>query len=257
MRLRPIAFALLVVACTTVVTVPAHGQPAEAVQAFEAGNAHYEQGDYASAITAYERALEAGYASGPLYHNMGNAYYRIDQIGRAVLAYERARALIPDQPELLHNLEMARARTTDRFSPRPLPVWVNAWRAVVRAVGAWGFFAIGLALYLTATALAGYRIWTGTQNAWYRRAFAATLLAGLLVLTAAFAASSAPHFNRTAVVLADTVSLYTAPGVDAEVARDLHEGTVLDVVRDAGSWFEVRLPNGTRGWLSSDAVATV
>lgn len=254
MRPRLILLAFLLGA---VLAPAAAGQPAEAVRAFEVGNARYAEGDYAGALTAWEGAREAGYVSGALLYNMGNAYYRLDDVGRAVLFYERARLLLPDQPELAHNLEMARARTEDRFARLPPPVWTRAWRGVVRAVGAGGLFGAGLALYLAAAALASVRVLRGPRGAWHRRALAVSAVLATVLLGAAFAASLDGRLGRAAVVLAPAAPLRDAPDPAAEASLDVHEGAVVDVVRDEGAWIEVRLPDGTRGWLPADAAEAV
>lgn len=237
--------------------LPARAQVAAAVRAFDEGNGRYVAGEYAEAVAAYETALAAGFASGALYFNMGNAYYRLDQVGQAIRYYEKARRVMPDQAELQHNLAIAQARTVDRFSQLPTPFWTRWWHGLVRVAGAGGLFALGLVLYLAAAVLVAQRIRTGTRNAWHRRALSLSLLCGLVLLTAAFGASLERTLLRQAVVVTDVTPLRATPAPGADALLELHEGLVLDVLQDDGAWVEVRLPNGTAGWLSGDVLAEI
>jgi tetratricopeptide (TPR) repeat protein len=235
----------------------AAAQPTEALRHFDAGNQHYNEGRYSDAISAYRQAYEAGHASGALYFNMGNAYYRLDEVGQAIRYYEKARLLIPESNELLHNLEIARARTQDQFSQLPTPFWVVWWRNLVTAVGALGFFITGLVFYLAAAALVGYPILRGTRGPWYRRSLTVAVLGGLLFFGAAFTASLGNRLNRSAVLLSSQAVLRTAPLPDASTELSIHEGLVLRVLQEQDHWIEVRLPNGTTGWLETDTVGEI
>ena len=235
----------------------ARAQVTEAVRHFDLGNQHYAEGAYQHALTAYEQALASGFASGALYYNMGNAYYRLDELGQAIRHYEKARRFIPDDPQLLHNLEIARSRINAPFSTLPTPIWVTWWKRYVVGAGALVFFLIGLAFYGIAAVLTGHRIWTGTRNPWHRRALSASLILGLVLLGTAFAASLDRTLDRQAVIIVDQVTLRNAPQNDASSELDLHEGVLLDVLGQEDGWIEVRLPNGITGWIEAAAAAEV
>ncbi len=236
---------------------PAAAQLPEAARRFDEGNRHYGAGAYQDALHAYEQALAAGYASGALYYNMGNAYFRLDELGQAIRYYEKARRLMPDDPLLRHNLEITRSRIEAPFSTLPTPLWVTWWRRYVVRLGAWPFFVAGLLGYGLAAALVGYRIWTGTRNAWHRRALSASLLLGLLLLAIAFAAALDRTSGRQAVVVAGRAALHETPTDEAPATLDVPEGIVLDVLHRQDAWMEVRLPNGVTGWIRTAAAAEV
>lgn len=240
---------------TLLAAVPARAQLAAAVRHYDAGNERFRQGDYRGALAAYEQALEAGYASGRLYYNMGNAYYRLDNLGQAIRYYEKARDLTPDDRALLHNLRVARARLVDQFSQVPPPFWAVGWQHVRAAAGLWAYFGVGLAFYLLAAVLLGYRIRTGTRNPWHRRALTVTVLTGGLFLLTAFAASASGP--ERAVLVTPEAALHETPDDDAPASMAVHEGTVVEVLRARGDWAEVRLPNGVTGWLHAGAVAGI
>ncbi|NBC18163.1 MAG: SH3 domain-containing protein [Bacteroidetes bacterium] len=240
------------------VLVPsAHAQPDAARTAFEAGNVRYEAGAYDAALARYRQALDSGYASGALYHNMGNAYFRLDSLGQAVRYYEKARLLLPTDRRLEHNLAIARSRVTDAVPRLPTSPWATWWHRLAARLGAWGFFAAGLLGCGVGLALAAHRIWTGTRAPWHRRTMAVALLVGGLLLAAAFAASLEPRLDRRVVVLAEAIPLREAADDGAASARMLYEGTVLDVLAAQDDWLRVRLSNGATGWVAAPATGAI
>ena len=247
----------LALAITTLLAPNAGAQISEAARQFDQGNQRFEQGAYQDALTAYEQALASGYTGGALYYNMGNAYYRLDELGQAIRHYEKARRFIPDDPQLLHNLEIARSRINAPFSSLPTPIWVRWWKRYVVGTGALAFFIVGLVFYGIAAVLIGHRIWTGTRNPWHRRALSASMIVGLMLLGTALAASLDRTLDRQAVVIVDQVTLRNAPQNDAPSELDLHEGVLLDVLSQEEGWIEVRLPNGVTGWIEADTAADI
>ena len=234
---------------------PAAAQPSEAVRHFDEGNRHYEAGAYDRALDAYQQALGAGYASGALYLNMGNAYFRQDELGQAIRFYEKARRLLPpDDAYLRHNLTVARSRIETPISALPPPVWRVAWERLVLRHGALPFFVAGLFCYALAAVLFGFRLWTRSRNAWLRRALAVSAVLGIGLLAIAFGASLDHRLDRRAVVV-EASALHDAP--DGARDRSVPEGIVVEILDAHDAWVSVRLPDGTTGWLPTDAAADV
>jgi tetratricopeptide (TPR) repeat protein len=71
------------------------------------GEAAFENGDYASAIAAYNAALSLNPNLAEAYNDRGLAYYRREEVDRALLDYERALALRPDYVNALTNHAVA------------------------------------------------------------------------------------------------------------------------------------------------------
>ncbi len=229
----------------------------EAARHFDQGNEHYLVGNYAGALESYTKALNQGFASAALFYNMGNAYYRLDELGEAIRAYERARRLDHDDPEILHNLTIARNDRIDRFSRLPVPYWQRGWQAAVRVVGSWGFFALGYVFWLAAASLLVYRILSGSRNAWLRRGLAVSLVVGCVGLLAAYGASLNGTVNQDGVVVSREVELRIAPDATAQSELTVHEGAEVDILQQRGEWMLVRLPNGVRGWTESKDVGEI
>ena len=239
------------------VVLPVTAQVEDAVLHFDEGNKLYREGQYEEAIIAYERARSAGYTSGILNYNLGNAYYRNDQLGQAIRFYEKARVFMPSNPELVHNLEFARSQTRDQFSQLPVPAWIEWWRTLVAKNGAKPLFYVGLLFYLLAVGLIAHRILKRIKNPWHRRARSVVLVLSILFLSASFLASVQTGTFNQAVVIAEKVQLLEEPSESSVVLLEIHEGILLDLIEQETEWVEVRLPNGTRGWVNVSALAEV
>lgn len=226
-----------------------------AISDFDDGNRRYEMGDFQGAAESYHRALERGYASEALYFNLGNAYFRLDQVGRAIQFYEKARRVAPARAALRHNLSIAREHTEDNFSRLPEPFWMPFWKSTINAVGAGGLFAIGFSFYLLGCAALFLRIRRG-QTPWRRRVATIGLSLAIVILTAGFLASADELRTSDAVVLVDETALLEDP---AGASSDLvvHEGLVVGIVSTSGQWTEIRLPNGSRGWVRSEDLGEI
>ena len=257
-RSIPILCAGAIVLATSLLFAPvARAGLTEAVQAFDQGNRHYAVGNYEAAVQAYEQAISEGYVSAALFHNLGNAYYRQDELGEAVLSYERARRISPGDSQVLHNIALTRERTVDRFTRLPVPYWQQAWRFVVRHVGAWGLFALGIVFWFVAAATLIRRILHGSNAPWLRRTMAASLLSGVVFLGSAYAASFDRQLGRQGVVVSDRVDLRTAPSDSSALELEVHEGVMVDLLEARSDWALVRLPNGVRGWASMGAIREI
>lgn len=229
----------------------------EAVLLFDQGNKAYSDGNYQGAIDAYNAAIEKGYVSGTLYYNLGNAYYRHDELGQAIRYYEKARLLLPENRELAHNLEFVKSKTVDQFSQLPLPAWTRWWRSMIAKSAGKGLYITGILAYLLAMGLLIFKMWTKHPSPWIRRARAAAFVLAGVLLIAAFMASLQSEEYARAVIVIDEIALRNAPAEDAATELSIHEGLLVDVLAYNGVWAEVKLPNGTRGWILTESLADV
>jgi tetratricopeptide (TPR) repeat protein len=227
----------------------ATGQSPEqlASQAAKAYNIH----QFPVAIKLYEKIIDGGYESYALYYNLGNAYFRNNETAQAILYYEKALKLSPNNEDIKHNIEVVNNKLTDKVEKVPELFYKRWWKQLLNIMDIetlaianiilLTFALLLLAIYIAASNLLirKFSFWTG---------FALFLLFSIGII----AASQRNHYitnNHEAIVFAPTVNIKSSPDENSKDIFVLHEGTkvtLLDIVAD---WQEIRIANGSTGWI--------
>lgn len=236
-------------------------QPDSLDQKFGRANEVYGQGQYARALDLYRSLLKTGYESGPLYYNLGNTYVQVHQLGQAIRYYEKARRLQPNDPRVAHNLEQARRRAgvyperLDAVSSRTLEGFVQGWPP---------FAIYGIGGLLFCGGLVAAVVWarpSGSQSSplsvlchplvW------GPIAGGLLLVSVAVGASYLQTLHQRAVVVTESASLRGAPRTDAVADSTLSEGRLVAVMTRRSQWHQVRVADGTIGWVPARSLGDV
>lgn len=246
---------------------------------FELGNASYEEGDYAGAIAAYHRVLEAGVADVDLYYNLGNAYYQVGELGRAVLFYERSLELSPRLLDARQNLSLVHSLLHDKQfleSPGRVRRFVTAFHNSLNTPETF-YLASLLYLLFTLACLAYLFRDSMVVDAVYRRVsvlspgrlfgldrrqdLIMTVLTTVVLLTASGASAlskyHADNERRSAIVIPEEVSVFGGPTRDSTLQYKIHEGTKLTIVGVRPGWLQIRLPGDLSGWIDSATVERI
>jgi tetratricopeptide (TPR) repeat protein len=257
--MRATLLILVLLACAGRLEAVRAGDGVDAEDAFHAGNAAFQQGDYASAIHIYEDLMAQGYRSGALYYNLGNAYYRSGKISAAILNYERARHWIPKDEDLAHNLEVSRLALVDQIEPVPRLILWNYWDSFRDSLSMEVLTAIGYLAYLAALCCIALILLSEGPSA--RRRGLAGVVGAVLVLGAAVllldAKVSGLKDRDFGIIITPVVEVKNAPDSEGPSAFVLHEGTKLRVTDQVGTWIQIRLADGKVGWLQADSVEII
>jgi tetratricopeptide (TPR) repeat protein len=222
---------------------------------FFRGNALYGDEKYTEAIAAYEKVLASGVESGNLHFNLGNAYFKTGDVGHAVLEYERARRLIPRDPDLHANLGYAREKSGDDDT---IPLWARLTLPLApRASSDELLLATSLSFTLLMAALIAARLLPTAARASRGVAVAVAVLLALTGSAAAYriATIDAPTF--AVVVAAADTDVRFEPSANGTAHFATKPGTVLRVLAEREGWAQVARPDGKRGWIARDAIATL
>jgi tetratricopeptide (TPR) repeat protein len=231
----------------------------EASLQFDQANQLYRNGDYRGAAALYEQIQKNGYEHPALFFNLGNAHFKLNEIPSALVWYERAKRLAPNDEDIAYNIRIANLRVVDKIEPLPqifFARWWNSFSVLLSADG-WAMFG---AIFLWCAAFAGM-IFLYFRSMLIQRL--ALLIAVLCVVTSAVGfvtMSEQQHRERaesTAIVVAPSVSVKSAPDAQSVDLFVLHEGVKVDLLDAVGDWRKVRLADGKIGWLAAGAVQTI
>jgi tetratricopeptide (TPR) repeat protein len=225
----------------------------------EQGNQLYTDGQYAEAIELYKEIQQSGLESSALYYNLGNAYYKDGQLPEAILNYERALLLEPQDPDIRYNLELAYSQTADEIEQAGtffLTKWFQSIRNLNDSDG-WALYSI-LAFILFLSGLGFY--FFGRQVALRKIAFSFSLV----FLLAAGVFFSFSSYQKTklvershAIIFTPTVNIKSSPDQSGTELFVLHEGTKVELLSKLGEWWNVKLQDGSEGWIHESEVEVI
>lgn len=226
---------------------------------YSAAGKAYEKKDYGTAITAYEQLLQEGYRAADLYYNLGNAHFKAGHIAAAILNYERALKLAPDDEDTRYNLRIANLQVVDKIETMPAVFyrrWINSISGWC-GPDTWSAWLIGLS-WLLASIIFGFII---TRSPGWKKVL---FLSGVMVLFITLVVTLAGReSNRQvsrhdeAIILSPSVYVKSSPDEKGNDLFILHEGTKVSLQDQVGNWQEIRLANGTVGWVTLNVLEAI
>lgn len=230
----------------------------EAEQLFSESNSAYEKGDFQKAYDGY-KLIENEFSSFELQFNLGNACLKLDKIGESVLHYERAKKINPFDEDMKTNLQMANQKVADKIEALPSLGVSDLWKNITSesALQRWAMASLIL-FFLGFLFLALFVL---KKNLIYRRAI---FLTGLFLLftslgTWALAGSAKQRIlsNTEAVVLTPKVDVKGSPDETTATVFVLHQGTKVSIREKRDAWIEIRIANGSVGWVKAETIETI
>ena len=207
----------------------------------------------------YKSIIAAGYESVDLYYNLGNACYKQNDISSAILYYEKAHKLDPGNEDVNFNLKIANTKITDKIEAIPELFYKRWYRKLIESysVDKWsktgvvllclGLFA-GLFYFVSRTLIirkAGF--WLG---------FVFILISLFSFLFAWQSYNNIMH-RKEAIIFAPTVTIKSSPDEKSVDLFVLHEGAKVELIDNIGTWYEIRIANGSVGWLYESAIERI
>lgn len=216
------------------------------------GNATARKAAFARAEVALGEAVRAAPDRPELLADWGNAALGAGDLATAVLAYRRALALDPGNTRARQNLAWVRAHEPDLLRPAAssgatdtllfFHTWPRARKLIVGAVA----FAVAVLLVVP---------WVGRR----KKALEMLAVIPFVIWVAMLGSVLLEDRHEDDAVVMDDIVLRAADsaGAPAAMSQPLPRGTEVTVVERRGSWTQVRVANGTAGWVASGAVEKI
>jgi len=217
---------------------------------FNRANEAYKKGDYQTAISQYEKALQSTKEAPELYFNLANAYYKLNRIAPSVYYYEKALKLNPSDEDVTYNLALANKMKLDKIDQVPQSAIAKFKNNINRlfTYNTW-------ALLTVLSAFAGlilFIIFLFTKNTNTKRLTFVAMFVSLFLLL--FTWLNADYGKRQAhlkygIVFSPKTELMTEPNLTSDTVTVLHEGTKVKVLKQEDEWYLVQLPDGKKAWI--------
>lgn len=226
---------------------------------FKKGNEYYAKAQYEEAIASYQKLVDGGYQSVPVYFNLGNAYYKNGDIAPALLYYEKAHKLSPGDDDIKLNLQLANLKTADKLDEAPEFFISKWWHSFILT------FSLGtLAVLSVLSILAGSGVlilYRFTQSVTVKKAsfYTAISLVFLGLVFIFIAGRQADYFesHQQAIIFSTSVTIKSAPVHTSKDLFILHDGTKVEVLEHNNDWIKIRLVNGNEGWIDANDVRDI
>ena len=222
-------------------------------------NKEYSAGSYQAAADLYQKVVDAGYASPELFYNMGNSYFKMNDYARAILWYERARRLDPGNEDINFNLNVAKTKISDKIEPLPELFYKRWLIALVQvfSVDTWAAMCVclfiggllGLVLYIASRVLILRKI-----GFWFALGL---FVFSFFALAFAWNGYSFSKSTSEAIVFTPTITVKSSPDEKSTDLFVIHEGTKVRLLDNISGWYEIRIVNGSVGWLPKNSLEKI
>ena len=222
-------------------------------------NKAYSVGSFSVAADQYQKVVDAGFASPELFYNLGNTYFKMNDYARAILWYERARRLDPGNEDINFNLNIANTKISDKIEPLPELFYKRWFDGLVQlfAVDTWAMMCICMfisALFFLVLYLASRVLFLRKIGFWI--AFGLFFLS-FFSLAFAWLGYSFTKSTSEAIVFAPTITVKSSPDDKSTDLFVLHEGTKVRLLDNISGWYEIRIANGSVGWLPNNSLEKI
>jgi len=224
-----------------------------------AGDSAYSEKLYTQAIGKYESVIRQGYESPELYYNLGNAYFNINNLPAAILNYERAKVLDPRDEDIAFNLRIANSMITDKIEPVPEIFYIRWWKALRNSFNLQNWTVASISLFMFLLVCIGTFILS--RRLVLRKAAFWTGIVVLLISAASFSmAFSKYNIQRNhleAIVFDPTITVKSSPSESGKDLFVIHEGTKVFIIDEINDWCNIRIANGSEGWMPLESLKRI
>ena len=220
------------------------------LQAAPSAEELYQSGQYALALSAYEKELK-DYPNNPfLYYNIGNCYFKMGSRGLAIANYYRAFRLYPRDTDIRHNLELALQTSGETLVPSGIPAAAHRAFFVLSLTELKGLCSLGLWVFCL---LGG--LWL-----LIRKKGKLVLVSGMILIGLAswYFIRYSWQNEPLAVIAAPKAELRSGPGDNFPASATVTQGHLVLVTDQKGFWKQVLLRSeGIKGWMDSSDLETI
>jgi tetratricopeptide (TPR) repeat protein len=219
----------------------------------------YMAGFYENSISIYEKIIAEGSASPDLYYNLGNAYFKTNELPSAILNYERALKYKPGDEDILFNLGVANSRIVDKIDILPELFYIRWWKSLKTWLSPdqWAFAGIAsfsllfvlAALFLLSRSISGRKIFFSLGII--------LLIFNIISGIIAWQTYTESHEQNAAIVFTTTLPVKSSPDESSIDLFVIHEGLKVKIIDKIGDWNEIRIANGSKGWVKAEDIRPV
>lgn len=222
-------------------------------------NELYTEGKYAEAAKQYENVLVQQGTSAELYYNIGNSYYKSNELGLSILNYERALKLTPGFEDAKVNLELAQLKVVDNIVQSPT-FFLGRWIiSLIKIFNSNVWFFLSVSFFCLCLVFVFLFVFGNTRTVRKTSFYFSSVFICLFFVTLFFSGIRKKQMtnHNYAIVMTGVVTVKSSPDQSGTDLFQLHEGTKVKVESTLGEWVEIKLGNGSVGWVEDENIERI
>lgn len=218
----------------------------------------YRNGDFLAAYKSYSELLQKGHPHADIFYNLGNCAYRLDSLGPAIAFYYKALTMDPGHEDAQFNLALASSKTRDHIAeiPESLPKKILRRIVFIGGRNQWAWLSV-LFCAMSFSILFFRRMTVFNSGSLWVILFLINFVFCVFSFSMAMGRRSLEGPGARLVIREAAVNVKSAPSRAGSDLFILHEGTVGELLEEKNNWLLIKLSNGNKGWLQSDAVIRI
>ena len=222
-------------------------------------NQAYNEGAFQESAELYQSVIDSGFVSADLYYNLGNAFFKSKDIPSAILNYEKALKINPQDDQTLFNLNIANSQITDKIEAVPEMFYIKWWKSFTGLFNPDSWAILSITLFILAISLVA--VFIITRNITMRRIAFWSGLVIIIVMFVSFYISyqkyDQQNKNNFAIIFTPTITVKSSPAKNSVDLFVIHEGTKVEIMDQVEGWYEIRIANGSIGWLPDNTLKKI
>jgi tetratricopeptide (TPR) repeat protein len=239
--------------------VSTHHHAGSPEQLFSEGNQQYKDGLFFEAIESYESILESGVTNFKTYYNLGNAYFKTNQLPEAIYYYEKALQLSPGNEDALHNLKFSNSLIAKDLQTIPEPFHMRIADKVMKWFSPGGWAVAGIILFTFTLIIIGFFLIQ--VNFRLKRLLFFISVAGILLTSGTWFFGNRMYRSVTepnhAIVMVSSAGVKSSPDKTSADVYVATAGVKVKIISTLGDWYEVRVPDGNKGWIPAEMIRLI
>lgn len=251
---------LIIFIFVTIVYISAHAFEEDHYDSlFTQGNSAYQEQNFEAALSNYLLILESGLESADLFYNTGNCYYKLNQPTQAILYYEKGLKLRPLSKDIKYNLGLANKQIVDKIEALPIPFYKEWWNVLINSLSVDAFAIISVASLTMAVVL--LLLFFRTGNGMIKRLsfflMVVMLIGSIITYVFANAQYTRNTNNEEAIIFSGRVNIYSEPNTTSTTLFIVHDGLKVTILKTENQWNQIKLPDGSIGWIPQEALVQI
>ena len=173
--------------------------------------------------------------------------------------YEKAKKLDPNNKDIEFNLRVANNRIVDKIESVPLIFFKRLWNGFYNMFSANMWAKVSIILLIITLILTIIYLLSNIRI--IKKSFFIIGSLFLILTTMSFTLSYQNfHYSKNqaeAIVFEPTITIKSSPNRNSVDLFVIHEGTKVQIIDKVEQWYEIKIANGSVGWLPSSAIKQI